>query len=101
MSGIEETKERPVHGHPTIAGAETLGPGVIVLAGVLPASSRMTVAQLRIRSVERVALAGGRALALGLHPLIAWRLRPALRTRMVVGYLVASYALVLGALLFF
>lgn len=59
----------------------------------------MTAAQLRIRSVERLALAGGRALAMGLHPFMAWRLRPGLRTRMVVGYFVASYALVLGALL--
>jgi hypothetical protein len=71
------------------------------VAGVLPASRRVTAAQLRIRSVERVALAGGRALAMGLHPVLAWRLRPALRTRMVIGYFVASYAMVLAALLLF
>jgi hypothetical protein len=74
---------------------------VCIVAAVLPPSRRMTVAQLRIRSVERVALAAGRALALGLHPLITWRLRPAMRTPMVVGYFVTSYALVLGALLLF
>ena len=74
---------------------------VCILAAVLPASGRMTVAQLRIRSVERVALAAGRALAIGLHPFIAWRLRPATRTPMVVGYLVASYAIVLWALMLF
>ena len=101
MSAIDETKEWRAHGHPTVAGAEAPGPGVIVLAGLLPASRRMTVAQLRIRSVERVALAGGRAFALGLHPFIVWRLRPALRTPMVVGYFVAGYALVLWGLLFF
>jgi hypothetical protein len=38
---------------------------------------------------------------MGLHPFIAWRLRPAMRARMVVGYVVAGYALVLAALLFF
>jgi hypothetical protein len=61
----------------------------------------MTVAQLRIRSVERVAVAAGHALAIGLHPVIAWHRRPALRTPMVMGYFVVSYALVLGALLLF
>jgi hypothetical protein len=74
---------------------------VCIVATVLPASRRVTAAQLRLRSVERVALAGGRALAMGLHPFVAWRLRPALRTRMVIGYFVASYAAVLGVLLFF
>jgi hypothetical protein len=61
----------------------------------------MTAAELRIRSVERVAVAAGCALAVGLHPFMVWRLRPAMRSRMVVGYVVASYALVLGALLLF
>ncbi len=61
----------------------------------------MTAAQLRIRSVERLSLAAGRAFALGLHPFIAWRRRPAMRTRMVVGYFVAGYALALGALILF
>jgi hypothetical protein len=61
----------------------------------------MTAAQLRLRSVERVGLAAGRALAVGLHPCIAWRLRPALRIRMVAGYVVAGYAAVFWALLFF
>jgi hypothetical protein len=61
----------------------------------------MTAAQLRLRSVERVLLAAGRSLAIGLHPVMAWRLRPALRTRMVVGYVVAGYALVLSVLLMF
>jgi hypothetical protein len=74
---------------------------VCILAAVLPPSRRVTAAQLRIRSVERVALAGGRALAIGLHPFIAWRLRPTMRTKMVVGYFAAGYAIVLGALLFF
>ncbi|HEY7169199.1 MAG TPA: hypothetical protein VH417_00055 [Vicinamibacterales bacterium] len=84
-----------------VAGAQALEARGIAMAGLLPASRRMTVAQLRIRSVERVALAGGRAFAMGLHPFIAWRLRPAMRARMVVGYVVAGYALVLAALLFF
>ena len=67
----------------------------------MPTSRRMTVAQLRLRSVERVALAAGRALALGLHPFTAWRLRPAMRTGMVAGYFVAGYAIVLMALTMF
>jgi hypothetical protein len=61
----------------------------------------MTVAQLRLRFVERLARAGGRAFAMGLHPFIAWRLRPATRTPMVVGYFVASYLVVLWALMVF
>jgi hypothetical protein len=69
------------------------------MAGVLPSCRRMTAAQLRIRSVERVALAAGRGLAIGLHPFLAWRLRPAMRTPMVVGYVVASYVVLLGVLL--
>ena len=61
----------------------------------------MTVAQLRLRSVERVGMAAARALALGLHPLVAWRLRPGMRAPMVVGYAVASYMFVLWALMLF
>jgi hypothetical protein len=80
---------------------QTLEPRVIGMADLLPASCRMTVAQLRIRSVERVALAAGRAFAMGLHPFIAWRLRPAMRSRMLVGYFVAGYAIVLTGLLMF
>jgi len=61
----------------------------------------MTSAQLRLRFVERLALAGGHALAMGLHPFIAWRRRPAMRAPMVVGYFVAGYAIVLWALMAF
>jgi len=61
----------------------------------------MTAAQLRLRLVERLAMAGGRACAVGLHPVIAWRRRPAMRMPMVAGYVVASYVIVLWALLVF
>jgi len=50
---------------------------------------------------DRVAIAAGRALAIGLHPLISWRLRPGARTAMVVGYFAVSYAVVLVGLLLF
>src|SRR5438045_1304124 len=43
----------------------------------------------------------GRALAIGLHPMISWRLRPGARAPMVAGYIVAGYAVVLGVLLLF
>jgi hypothetical protein len=61
----------------------------------------MTAAQLRFRFVERVMTGAGRAFAMGLHPFIAWRLRPATRTPMVVGYFVGSYLVVLWTLMVF
>jgi hypothetical protein len=61
----------------------------------------MTGAQLRLRFVERMTLASARALAVGLHPLAAWRRRPGVRAPMVVGYAVASYMFVLWALMAF
>jgi hypothetical protein len=61
----------------------------------------MTAVQICNRPGDRVAIAAGRALAIGLHPMISWRLRPGTRAPMVAGYLVAGYAVVLGVLLLF
>jgi hypothetical protein len=52
------------------------------------------------RQQERVALAMGRALAACCHPVAAWRRGSAYRLPMVVGYVVAGYAVVLAALTF-
>jgi hypothetical protein len=61
----------------------------------------MAAVQIRNTPGDRLAIAAGRALAIGLHPFAAWRSRPRTRAAMVVGYFVASYALVLGGLLLF
>ena len=65
MSTIEATKcgaRTDIVGSP---GGPKLEPRAITMAGFLPASRRMTAAQLRIRSVERAALAADRAFAMG------------------------------------
>ena len=40
----------------------------------------------------------GRALALGVHPVIAWRTRPRSRIPMAIGYFAVSYLVVLALL---